>query len=444
MCTKVSKLLCGIVTMQKTTRSLFMLMALLLPLSAQSAPLTLIYSGDFNGELEPCGCSEGGNYGGVLRRSTTLKALREEQPALVAISAGQLLANESRRDQLKSEYILKAFSTFQYDAVAVRWRDLAYGTAFIEGYNIPWLVGNWRYPDDNIIPSRKITRDGVTLRVFSWLSPKRSPFRQMDESQWLTLEDVRVVQQGLKEASLRGELTVLLTAWPLRKVKREFDLADVDILVVRAAHEVFSEPQRAGDTLVLQPGSRGMRLGRVDLEFVDGKIEEYQHQVIEMPESVADDERLRPWYDEYNAKVKAAYLAEVEVKKRLASGERDYLGADACATCHQTQFEAWQGMKHADAFATLENVGKSFDPDCIVCHTVGFDRGGFIDFTITPELMNVQCENCHGAGKAHVESRGGVATPHQSMPPPARCQQCHVGSHSPDFSYDRYWPKVAH
>ncbi|MCF6218564.1 MAG: hypothetical protein L3J94_07385 [Gammaproteobacteria bacterium] len=430
--------------MQKSIRYFLMLMALLLPWSAQSAPLTLIYSGDFNGELEPCGCSEGGNYGGVLRRSTTLKALREEQPDLVAISAGQLLANESRRDQLKSEYILKAFSTLHYDAVAVRWRDLAYGTAFIESYNIPWLVGNWQHPDDNVTTSRKITRDGVTLRVFSWLSPKRSPFRQMDESQWLTLDDVSVVQQGLKEASERGELTVLLTAWPLRKVKREFNLADVDILVVRAAHEIFSEPQLEGDTLVLQPGSRGMRLGRVDLEFTDGKIKEYQHQVIEMPESVADDESLRQWYIEYNAKVKAAYLAEVEVKKRLASGERDYLGVDTCATCHQPQFEAWQGMKHADAFATLENVGKSFDPDCIVCHTVGFDAGGFIDFTITPELMNVQCESCHGAGKAHVESRGEIATPNQAMPPQARCQQCHVGSHSPDFSYDRYWPKVVH
>ncbi len=430
--------------MQKFTISFLLLITLLLPWSVQSAPLTLIYAGDFNGELEPCGCSEGGNYGGILRRSTTLKALRSEQPDLVAISAGQLLANESSRDQLKSEYVLKGFSTFNYDAVALRWRDLAYGVEFIDDYNIPWLAGNWKDSGDTVTRSRKIERDSVTLRVFSWLSPKRSPFRQMDQSQWLTMDDMAVVQRGLKAASEHGELTVLLTAWPLRKVQREFDLADVDILVVRAGHEVFSEPQMAGDTLVLKPGSRGMRLGRVDLEFSNGKVDQYKHQVIEMPESVADDEKLREWYNDYNAKVKAAYLAEAEIKKALASGERDYLGAESCASCHQSQFDSWQSTKHATAFSTLENVGKSFDPDCIVCHTVGFDQGGFIDFVMTPELMNVQCENCHGAGKAHVESTGEQATVNQQMPPLARCQQCHVGSHSPDFKFEAYWPKIAH
>ena len=425
-------------------RSFLVLCLVLMPLWVESAPLTLIYSGDFNGELEPCGCSEGGNYGGILRRATTLKELREEQPDLVAISAGQLLANESSRDRLKSEYVLKGFATFNYDAVAVRWRDLAYGEAFIDGYGIPWLAGNWKHPDDAVSASRSIEREGVTLRVFSWLSPKRSPFRDMGQEAWLVTDEVAPIQRGLKQASERGELTVLLTAWPLRKVKREFDLADVDILVVRAGHEVFAEPLQEGDTLVLQPGSRGMRLGRVDMQFEAGRIVTSQHQVIEMPESVVDEPGLLPWYEEYNAKVKAAYLAKVEVEKALASGERAYVGAEQCKSCHESQYQVWQEMKHADAFAALEDVGKSFDPDCIVCHTVGFDNGGYVDFTLTPELMNVQCENCHGAGKSHVASGGETATPNHNMDVIERCQQCHVGSHSPDFSFEHYWPQINH
>ena len=189
---------------------LLLLLLLLLPLSVYSSPVTLLYSGDFNGELEPCGCSEGGNYGGVLRRSTTLKALREELPELVAISGGQLVANESSRDRLKSEYVLKGFSTFGYDAVAVRWRDLAYGVEFIDGYGIPWLAGNWRNPSAAIPNSRLIERDGIKIRVFSWLSPNRSPFRQMDQSHWLTNDDLAAVQRELKAANVRGELTVFV------------------------------------------------------------------------------------------------------------------------------------------------------------------------------------------------------------------------------------------
>ena len=420
------------------------LLLVLLPLSSYSAPLTLIYSGDFNGELEPCGCSEGGNYGGVLRRSTTLKALREQQPDLVAISGGQLIANESSRDRLKSEYILKGYATFSYDAVAVRWRDLAYGADFIEGQGIPWLAGNWREPSEEITSSRLIERDGIKIRVFSWLSPKRSPFRMMDESHWLINDEITFVQEALKAASQRGELTVLLTAWPLRKVKRTFELADVDLLMVRAAHEEYAEPVREGETLVIKPGSRGMRLGRLDLQFSQGAITEAAHQVIEMPESVTDDPALLDWYMEYNAKVKQAYLAQVEIEKALAGGKRDYIGASQCQSCHQSQFDVWQEMKHANAFASLENVGKSFDPDCIGCHTVGFEQGGYVDFSLTPELLNVQCESCHGAGREHVESDGKQATPNHTMEPLARCQQCHVGSHSPDFDLESYWPQVAH
>ncbi len=429
--------------MKRTTFLLLVLFIFFIG-SANAAPITLIYSGDFNGELEPCGCSEGGNYGGVLRRSTTLKSLRKAHPDLVAISGGQLLANESSRDRLKSEYILKGFATFDYDAVAVRWRDLAYGVEFIDGYAIPWLAGNWAKPSETISHSRLIERDGVKLRVFSWLSPQRSPFRQMDPSQWLTNDDMESVAKGLKEASARGELTVLLTAWPLRKVKREFDLADVDILLVRANYEEFGEPQLEGDTLVLTPGSRGMRLGRVDLDFSQGHIGKYQHQVIEMPESVVDDPELLDWYSEYNAKVKAAYLAQVEIQKSLASGEREYVGVEQCKSCHERQYQVWQEMRHANAFSALENVGKSFDPDCIVCHTVGFEKGGYVDFALTPELMNVQCENCHGPGRQHMASEGKVKTPNHAMAAVERCQQCHIGSHSPDFDFSSYWPKIVH
>lgn len=430
--------------MFKLCQLVALLVLVLLPISGFSAPLTLIYSGDFNGELEPCGCSEGGNYGGVLRRSTTLKLLRDEKPDLVAISGGQLIANESSRDRLKSEYVLRGFASFGYDAVAVRWRDLAYGVEFIEEHDIPWMASNWRNPSDKIVTSRLIEREGIKLRVFSWLNPKRSPFRQMDQSHWLSHDDLQTVKQGLKEANDRGEMTVLLTAWPLRKVKKVFDLDNVDLLMVRAAYEEYSEPQREGSTLVIQPGSRGMRLGRLDLFFVDGVISDASHQVIQMPESVNDDPALLDWYAEYNAKVKEAYLAQVEIEKALQSGQRDYVGAEQCQSCHESQFTTWQGMKHANAFSSLENVGKSFDPDCIGCHTVGFEQGGYVDFSLTPELLNVQCESCHGAGRDHIQSGGEQATPNQVMPILERCQQCHEGSHSPDFDLELYWPKIAH
>ena len=90
--------------------------------------LTLIYSGNLDGELEPCGCSEEGNLGGIKRRATILSLVRKENPQVITISAGGLLSSDGPGDRLKSEYILKGFAKLNYDAIGVQWRDLVYGT----------------------------------------------------------------------------------------------------------------------------------------------------------------------------------------------------------------------------------------------------------------------------------------------------------------------------
>jgi DmsE family decaheme c-type cytochrome len=84
----------------------------------------------------------------------------------------------------------------------------------------------------------------------------------------------------------------------------------------------------------------------------------------------------------------------------------DYVGSEMCATCHQ---------EVSDKFAT--------NP-----HT---------KMALMHGKSGITCENCHGAGRAHVEGGGDVtkifnpakATPKQIN---ERCESCHAGTH-PDF-----------
>ncbi len=84
----------------------------------------------------------------------------------------------------------------------------------------------------------------------------------------------------------------------------------------------------------------------------------------------------------------------------------DFVGAEACALCHQPEVKGFGDNPHAKL--ALEHDGKG-----------------------------VTCESCHGPGKAHVES-GGVAsdifqftkaTPKQVE---QKCMACHIGDH-PNF-----------
>ena len=124
--------------------------------SADDAVLTVIYSGNLDGELEPCGCSDEGNLGGIKRRTTTLDRIKEKNPDAVIISAGGLIASQGINDYLKSEYILKAFSQLNYDAIGVQWADLSYGAKFAAHYQLPWVASNWL--NDQFAKSQHITR----------------------------------------------------------------------------------------------------------------------------------------------------------------------------------------------------------------------------------------------------------------------------------------------
>lgn len=410
----------------------------------QQNDYTLVYSGNLNGELEPCGCAEESDLGGIKRRASMIQILRSQNPDMFLFTSGGLLSSESPRDQLKSKYILKGIKTMGYDAIGVQWRDLAYGANFIKDTSLPWISSNWH--DSTFLKQKLVTRNKLSIVYFNWLDPKKSPQKQMQGTQQVVNDNKNALADLLKQSKQKNYLTVLMTTLSLKKARKRLPLELIDILLIRAKHEIYTEPKMENTTWVLQPGSRGMRLGKITLSLNEhARIDKFKHEVIPLPDSVPDAENLKNWYEQYNAKVKEDYLKRVAVRKKLETGESPFAGEEICKTCHANEYKIWQNSKHARAFDELEAVNKAFDPDCIGCHTVGFEKkGGFIDTVATAHLLNVQCESCHGASQAHAKSGGTKPVGNAGWPDEKICQQCHVGSHSPNFKFESYWPKIAH
>jgi hypothetical protein len=147
-------------------------------------------------------------------------------------------------------------------------------------------------------------------------------------------------------------------------------------------------------------------------------------------------------------------LAKLVRQHPTANGAA-YVGNAACKTCHETAYAVWEKSKHALAWETLQQAEtdpKRYGwpvtayPDCVSCHVVGYgEQTGFASFEETPQLADVGCERCHGAGSDHVTSGGakklgligGIAA---SM----LCIQCHDFEQSPTFLYGERWPKIEH
>jgi hypothetical protein len=142
----------------------------------------------------------------------------------------------------------------------------------------------------------------------------------------------------------------------------------------------------------------------------------------------------------------------VDDAQGLASlGEKSaatFVGDAACMTCHATAHETHSASRHAHSMQSLERKGYVNDPDCLKCHVTGLGRrDGFQrQAGMNSAFARVGCESCHGPGSGHVTERqaGRAASGSLLAVTPATCIRCHDGENSPAFTYDSYWPRIAH
>lgn len=120
-----------------------------------------------------------------------------------------------------------------------------------------------------------------------------------------------------------------------------------------------------------------------------------------------------------------------------------------CGTCHASAEANWGGTAHADAWESLQGSGhaQSFCENCHAISQLGnsAQADGAWTTTMDERYVNVQCESCHGAGQAHIDSPDGTTSP-LVLPSLAvdsinGCAQCHNGSHHP---YAEQWELSRH
>jgi hypothetical protein len=119
---------------------------------------------------------------------------------------------------------------------------------------------------------------------------------------------------------------------------------------------------------------------------------------------------------------------------RILGPAPHYVGSQACIECHQSIHDTQMGTMHAQAFAALQQINQDKNPNCLVCHTVGYGvPTGFVSASATPQLENVQCESCHGPAGTHAANPDDVIARPRVEIAATVCGGCHTGSHQPTF-----------
>lgn len=384
---------------------IFVFVLFSLPFTAygQDDTLNILYTGAIKGELEPCGCSPKNESGGIARLSGYIAVNKAGLIPYILIDAGNSTPGDSEQSRLKAEALMNSFGVIGYDAAAFL-KDESLPDAFlsplVKRYGIRAVSDNGRYKDSVLIE-----RGQININISA------------DE-------------KGYK----KGLVNILLTAKPVSEANT---IKGWDVIATSSG-EILEEPVMSGKTIIVSGAPKNRRLGILTVGIgTDGTISKVAHRWQSLDKDIKEDPVVRKIINDYDDKV--ALLVKENEKKASVSGP--YLSVLNCTECHQPFVDYWKTTKHSGAFNDLEKAGKSKDPECVRCHTTGYgEEGGFYSFVSTPNLINVQCEACHGPGKGH------AADFSISMRPIAEgvCRRCHTKDNSPDFDFETYFKKIKH
>ncbi len=121
----------------------------------------------------------------------------------------------------------------------------------------------------------------------------------------------------------------------------------------------------------------------------------------------------------------------------MSQNQAGFSGWQECTSCHEDIVRGWQKTRHAKAFESLKKTSQDGLPACLRCHVTAYDEpGGYVDFELTPELIEVQCEECHGSGKDHIAGSGDKKKITANVGE-QKCKKCHTPGQDPGFDYSR-------
>lgn len=259
----------------------------------------------------------------------------------------------------------------------------------------------------------------------------------------LSVVDFTVSQGSL----VFSDYSVLRRAESILPVLREFRDAIRAEYGTEDAEKIKSLDFRTGEKFERYT----QRIRDYEAQLADAKANprsHFAHRGVTLDSTIADHPKMVELVREYRRSLASLYdttdttrAPEIEPQPGMTS----YVGGNQCAICHTAQHEFWQQTRHAHAWQTMIEEEAEYDLECIVCHTVGYmERGGYDRPDRVGDLVNVQCENCHGPGSAHTSGLGFLeSSTIVSFAEDMRCEKCHNSEHSPDFERETYVARVS-
>jgi hypothetical protein len=421
--------------------------------------ITIHFTCDTSGRLEPCGCFTG-QHGGLTRLRTWLDGRRD--PGLVLkLDAGGALAGQADYDVIQHRFIARAYHNMGFAALnmgrdeamlsAARLRELATSAA------VPLVSASLvdeTTREGVLKPHQTVTLGGLRIGILGVVSPTSVP-APGEGLAVLSLNEA--IDRHLPALAEDSDLVILLafaTEPEMRRIARDY----YEFALILGGDVAGPAPEllRENDSIILYTTNEARTVGTLTARLDGGprtRLLDAEYAIELLRDTIPHHPEILALVQDYRLEIRNTTLA-VDADRIVdpnaipgVAATASFVGSQTCQSCHPKAHEVWSNSGHAHAFETLVKLGSEADPQCIGCHTVGFGRdGGYRRPMGSSSLVDVGCESCHGPGSEHVDRYlHGKPNNFRFRPlGPGDCKSCHYGEFSRPFDWDTFWPPVSH
>ena len=270
----------------------------LLEIGAGETLITLLHTNDTHSQIDPISLSDKqyGGKGGVARRATLVKRVRQENPNTLIIDAGDVFQGTPYFNFYKGEVEYKAMSLIGYDVVTLGNHDFDNGVtglvAAMKFANFDFVSTNYDVrgtPLEARVKRYAVrTLAGVRIGLFGLgISPNNliTPQNFQGVTYLDPIQASREVVRVLREQE-KCQLVVGMSHLGYYQNPQNGEIGDtqvaaqvsgIDFIASGHTHTFMERPvlqknPDGKDTIIFQVGKSGIYVGRVDFKMKDGKV----------------------------------------------------------------------------------------------------------------------------------------------------------------------------
>ncbi len=274
-----------------------------LPLLSADAfsTLTLIYSGEEQGQLALHGCGAE-QVGGLSRRHTVIQSLRQKHANTLNLHTGNILSPTDPNNELIYQIALEALGEMNYDAIFIGPQDLCLSVDSLQALhashpNLPVVCTNVFYPNTvSFAPySLKNTPSQIEVALIGLISKSHKTEVTAYNSGMILTSPEEALNALEGEITAKGDVVLGVfhgTEDEARGLAERFPWLDVLILAGNESTNT-SSPTIVRNTAIVTNAPKGEAVGVLEIGLDDHlRVVSRQGYRVEVSEKIAPDENL--------------------------------------------------------------------------------------------------------------------------------------------------------